>query len=97
MKTLLKNCRIVNHNETKEANILIEDEIIKSITTDEPEADKVIDIGGKTVMPGLIDMHVHFRDPGLEYKEDIESGSEAAVAGGVTTVCPMAMIIFVSN
>ncbi|WP_022850014.1 dihydroorotase [Limisalsivibrio acetivorans] len=90
MKTLLKNCRIVNHNETKEANILIEDEIIKSITTDEPEADKVIDIGGKTVMPGLIDMHVHFRDPGLEYKEDIESGSEAAVAGGVTTVCPMA-------
>jgi dihydroorotase len=42
------------------------------------------------VVPGLIDMHVHFRDPGLEYKEDIFSGSEAAVAGGVTTVCPMA-------
>ena len=40
-------------------------------------------------MPGLIDLHVHLRDPGLEYKEDIESGSKAAVRGGYTTICPM--------
>ena len=51
--------------------------------------DRVIDASGKWVVPGLIDMHVHFRDPGQEYKEDIISGCEAAAAGGFTTVCCM--------
>lgn len=50
---------------------------------------KVIDASGKYVVPGLIDMHVHLRDPGLEYKEDIVSGTKAAVAGGFTSVCCM--------
>jgi dihydroorotase len=54
------------------------------------QADKVIDCKGAYALPGLIDMHVHFRDPGLEYKEDLVSGSNAAAAGGVTAVCPMA-------
>ncbi|WP_169973974.1 MULTISPECIES: dihydroorotase [unclassified Campylobacter] len=90
MTTLIKNATIVNFNETKKANILIDGETIADITTDEPKADTVIDANGKLVMPGLIDMHVHFRDPGLEYKDDINSGSESAVAGGVTTCLPMA-------
>lgn len=90
MTTLIKNATIVNFNETKRANILIQGETIADITTNEPQADIVIDASDKLVMPGLIDMHVHFRDPGLEYKDDINSGSESAVAGGVTTCLPMA-------
>ncbi len=50
---------------------------------------EVIDAGGKYVMPGFIDLHVHLRDPGFTYKEDILTGSKAAAAGGVTTVCAM--------
>ncbi|PJA31723.1 MAG: dihydroorotase, partial [Zetaproteobacteria bacterium CG_4_9_14_3_um_filter_53_7] len=53
------------------------------------KADRVIDAEGKIVCPGLIDMHVHLREPGQEWKEDIESGSRAAVAGGVTSMCCM--------
>ncbi|WP_172199318.1 dihydroorotase family protein [Campylobacter sp. RM16188] len=90
MTTLIKNATIVNSDEIFKANILIDGEIIADITTDEPKADSVIDTTGKLVIPGLIDMHVHFRDPGLEYKDDINSGSETAVAGGVTTCLPMA-------
>lgn len=52
-------------------------------------ADKVIDASKKLVMPGFIDLHVHLREPGFEYKETILSGAEAAVAGGFTTICAM--------
>lgn len=90
MKTLIKNGTIINANESKKANILIQDDKIIAITTDEPSADIVIDANGKLVIPGLIDIHVHFRDPGFEYKDDIITGSQTAVAGGVTACCPMA-------
>ena len=50
---------------------------------------RVVDLGGRIVVPGLVDLHVHFREPGQEYKEDIASGSRAAAAGGFTTVCCM--------
>lgn len=53
------------------------------------EEDKVIDAENRYVMPGFIDLHVHLRDPGQTYKEDIVTGSRAAAAGGVTTVCAM--------
>ena len=53
------------------------------------DPDRIIDADGKIVTPGLIDMHVHFRDPGYEYKETVETGCMAAAAGGFTAVCPM--------
>ena len=52
-------------------------------------ADKVIDAKGCFVMPGFIDLHVHLRDPGLEYKETLKTGGDAAARGGVTTICAM--------
>src|SRR5579884_2136718 len=53
------------------------------------DAAEVLDASGRYVLPGVIDGHVHFREPGLEYKEDFGSGSRAAVMGGVTTVIDM--------
>ncbi|NGZ03985.1 MAG: dihydroorotase, partial [Nitrospira sp. WS238] len=54
-----------------------------------PVGSRTIAADGKLVMPGFVDVHVHFREPGFEYKETIQSGSAAAVAGGFTTVCCM--------
>ena len=54
-----------------------------------PPADKKINLEGALLLPGIVDVHVHFRDPGLTWKEDFASGSRAAAAGGVTTVCDM--------
>src|SRR5437762_2898438 len=50
---------------------------------------RVVDVSGLWVVPGLIDLHVHLREPGQEYKEDIETGTRAAAAGGFTTICCM--------
>lgn len=95
MKILIKNGLVVNYDGSKKANVLIENELIAKIfdpkeNFDENLVDEIIDAKDKFVVPGLIDMHVHFRDPGLEYKDDIKSGSRSAVAGGVTTACCMA-------
>ena len=90
MKIAIINGTIVNSDEKFKANILLENGKIAKIGGEKFEADKVIDATNKLVMPGLIDMHVHFRDPGQEYKDDIISGSQAAVAGGVTTCLCMA-------
>lgn len=90
MKIAIKNATVVNHDKKFKANVLIDGEKIARVTSDDIDADTVIDATGKLVMPGLIDMHVHFRDPGYEYKDDIISGSQAAVAGGVTTCLCMA-------
>lgn len=91
MKTLIKNGRVLDPASGKDGvyNILVEDEIIVSVDNSEHEADEVIDATGKFVMPGLVDLHVHFREPGFEYKETIKTGSMAAARGGVTTVLPM--------
>ncbi|CAD7288580.1 Dihydroorotase [Campylobacter majalis] len=90
MKILIKNGLVVNADTKIKANVLIKDDLIVYVGKDIKDADLVIDASGKYIMPGLIDMHVHFRDPGQEYKDDIISGSRAAVAGGVTTCLPMA-------
>lgn len=89
---LIKNGRILNpaENLDKVMDIYIQNGIIKEkAETIDKSADEIIDAKGCFVMPGLIDLHVHFRDPGLTYKEDIETGSKAAAAGGFTTVCCM--------
>ena len=92
MTILIKNGRLINPSENldKVMDIFVEDGIIKEKAESiEKQADTVIDAAGCYVMPGLIDLHVHFRDPGLTYKEDIETGSKAAAKGGFTTFCCM--------
>ena len=81
MTILIKNGWLINPSENldKVMDIFVEDGIIKEKAESiEKQADTVIDAAGCYVMPGLIDLHVHFRDPGLTYKEDIETGSKAA-------------------
>ena len=89
MKTLIKNGSVVFKDCVKKNDILIENGKIIALGEEISGADEVIDAAGKTVIPGIIDMHVHLREPGFEGKEDIASGSLAAVAGGVTQVCCM--------
>ena len=87
---IIRNGNVVLENEVVKKDILVTDGKIKAIE-DSIAADgsQEIDASGKYVFPGLIDMHVHLRDPGYEYKEDIESGSKAAVKGGFTQICCM--------
>ena len=66
-----------------------EGETVKNTTVKKSEPDRVIDASGLLAAPGLIDMHVHLREPGFEYKETIETGAKAAVCGGFTAVCAM--------
>lgn len=92
MRILIKNGRVLDpaSNRDEIANLLVEDERIVKIGAVEEEADRILDVEGCYVMPGLIDLHVHFREPGFEYKETIATGGKAAAAGGFTGVCPMA-------
>lgn len=87
---IIRNGNVVLKNSVAKKDILIKNGKIVKIANDIPaNGDKEIDASGKHVFPGLIDMHVHLRDPGFEYKEDIESGSKAAVKGGFTQICCM--------
>ena len=87
MKTLIKNAQIVNENQIFKGDLLIENDLILKIGNDisEENAHRVIDADGKYLLPGVIDDQVHFREPGLTHKGDIESESRAAIAGGVTS------------
>ena len=89
MKILIKNGTLVLGDGEKKADLLVDAGKIAAIAPEINEDCEVIDAAGKYVLPGIIDIHVHFREPGYEGKEDIQSGSEAAVAGGVTQVCCM--------
>ena len=92
MKLLIKNGRVINPAAKFDAvaDVLVEDakiaQVGENLTAEDAE---VYDATGKVVTPGLVDLHVHFREPGQEAKEDFLSGSEAAAAGGFTTVCTM--------
>lgn len=94
MKTLIKNGYIVDPVTRREGimDILIEDDLICAVgeTASNADADVIIDAEGRTVAPGLVDTHVHFRDPGFTYKEDILTGAAASAKGGFTTVVCMA-------
>jgi len=90
MKFLIKNGRIVKKgNELVAVDILVEDGKIAAIGKGLPATDTVYDAKNGLITPGLVDVHVHFREPGFEYKETIETGSKAAAHGGYTTVCAM--------
>lgn len=89
MKLLVKNGTVVTEKGEIKADLLVENGKIAKIASKIEENCKAIDASGKHVLAGLIDMHVHHREPGFEGKEDIESGSKAAVRGGVTQVCCM--------
>ena len=91
MSILVKGGRIVNEGRIFDGSVVIEDGNIIDITKQQPESsfDEIIDASGCYVLPGLIDDHVHFREPGLTEKADIESESRAAAAGGVTSYFDM--------
>lgn len=92
MKILIRNGKLIDAKTETNAilDILIEDGRVKKIGSNILASDcEAIDASGCYVMPGLIDLHVHLRDPGFTYKETIETGARAAARGGITTICPM--------
>ena len=92
MTILIKNGHVVDPLTGTDGkyDVFIKDDRIENVAENiSGEADRVLDADGCYVMPGFIDLHVHFRDPGLTYKETLETGGRAAVKGGVTTVCAM--------
>lgn len=92
MRILIRNGQVVDPSSKTEGrfDVLVEeDRIVRMAEQIDETADRVLDAEGCYVMPGFIDLHVHLRDPGLEYKETLQTGGMAAVKGGVTTVCAM--------
>ena len=91
--TIIRNASIVNEGKTLPGTLVIQDETIKDIVGGDADvdvsADTVIDATGLYLLPGVIDDHVHFRDPGLTHKADMDTESRAAAAGGVTSVLDM--------
>ncbi len=88
MRTLIRGGKIVNEGHTVSGDIIIEDDLIGSPDSDVSEA-TVIDATGCYILPGIIDTHVHFREPGLTHKACIETESRAAAYGGVTSYLEM--------
>lgn len=92
MTVLLKNGKLIDYATMTDDyfDILIEDDKIKEISKNiNKKAAKVIDCTDLFIIPGMIDMHCHLREPGFEQKETIETGMKSAVKGGFTTICPM--------
>src|SRR6202171_5787097 len=94
MRLLIANAYVIDPAQgiNTGKNLLIEDGRVVGLSSQSdgiPEGTEVFDATGLIVAPGFIDMHVHLREPGHEYKETIASGAAAAVAGGFTTICAM--------
>ena len=88
MKTFYTNAQIYRDGAFSEGVLAVENGVVIAPTTPAAE-DRVVDLGGRKVVPGLIDVHVHLREPGFGYKETIATGTAAAAHGGYTTVCSM--------
>ena len=90
MNLIVKNGRVIDPatGRDKVEDVYIRENVM-SDAFPKQEADRIVDAAGCYVMPGLVDLHVHLRDPGLTYKEDVETGARAAARGGVTTVVAM--------
>lgn len=86
---LLKNATLLHNNKEEIIDVLIEDGKIKETCKNLSADAEVIECSGLLLTPGLVDVHVHLREPGFEHKETIESGTKAAARGGFTTICPM--------
>lgn len=89
---LIQGGRVIDpiNGVDEECDLFLSDGKVAAVGKDlKMDAAKVINAGGKLVMPGFIDLHVHLREPGFEYKETIETGAKAAAHGGVTSICPM--------
>lgn len=86
MKTLIKNARIVDYKKDSTGDVLIEDGFIVAVGRVADRDAEIIDATDKILMPAFADTHVHFRDPGFTYKEDLKSGAKAALAGGYSIV-----------
>ncbi|MDF2802067.1 MAG: dihydroorotase, multifunctional complex type [Anaerocolumna sp.] len=89
---LIKNGYVLDPATNTEGvmDLLIDEGVITQVSADiNTKADEIIDGTGLYVMPGFIDLHVHLREPGFEYKETIRTGSQSAARGGFTTICPM--------
>jgi len=93
MKILIKNGRVIDPSQDIDAHqeLLIEEDKINGLYPKGkgPKSDRVIDAADCIVIPGLVDMHSHLREPGFEYKETIKTGSMAALKGGFTSLCCM--------
>ena len=87
---VIKNGLLVLPSGITEGSVVVDGgRIVGVVRSGEPSADRVVDAAGKVVLPGMVDMHVHLRDPGFPERENFESGTRAAAAGGVTTVVDM--------
>ncbi|HVS20762.1 MAG TPA: amidohydrolase family protein, partial [Pyrinomonadaceae bacterium] len=94
MRLLIQNGYVIDPSQGTNAgkNLFVEDGRVVGLLSQSdgvPEGSEILDATGLIVAPGFIDMHVHLREPGHEYKETIASGAAAAAAGGFTTVCAM--------
>lgn len=93
MKTLIKNGIVVSSSLSEKKDLLIENGKILGLYDPKQklliEADRIIDASGKYIIPGVIDEHVHFNDPGTTFREDFEHGTAACAVGGITTAIAM--------
>ena len=92
LTTLLKNGTVIDYGSKCQEllDIFITDDKVTKIEKNiQLNADKIIDCTGLFIIPGMIDMHCHLREPGFEQKETIETGTKSAIKGGFTTICPM--------
>ena len=91
MSVLIKGGRVIDpaNGLDQKADVLIEEGRITRVEPGINGADQVFKASDRLVMPGMVDLHTHLREPGQEHKEDIDSGTRAGAAGGFTTVCCM--------